>query len=157
MATKIANKRSTKSKALIDIKLINSARKALALSYSPYSHFAVGAAVLKTNGKIYLGANIENASYPLCLCAERAAIAHAHSSAPKSKIIAIAVVAKSDTIKITKAVSPCGACRQVISEFEEKQKSAIRIVLSNIENTDRISFSSIKELLPHSFNSKYLI
>jgi cytidine deaminase len=157
MATKIANKKSTKIKAFTDGSLLKSALKAVALSYSPYSQFAVGAAVLKANGKIYLGANIENASYPLCLCAERSAIAHAHSSAPKSRIIAIAVVAKSRTMKITKAVSPCGACRQVISEFEEKQNSPIRVILGNEDASDRLAFSSIKELLPHSFDSKYLI
>lgn len=157
MKTKIANKKSIKIKAFNDTKLLRSAHKALGLSYSPYSHFAVGAAVLKSNGKIYLGANIENASYPLCLCAERSAIAHAHSSAPKSNILAIAVVAKSDSVKTSKAVSPCGACRQVISEFEEKQKSPIRIILGNDEDTDRMTFSSIKDLLPYSFNSNYLV
>lgn len=157
MATKIVNKKSLKAKGFTDRRLLKSALKALTLSYSPYSKFAVGAAVLKANGKIYLGANIENASYPLCLCAERSAIAHAHSSASKSKIIAIAVIAKSKSINIAKAVSPCGACRQVISEFEELQRSPIRIILGNNDGANIMTFESIKQLLPYSFDAKFLI
>ena len=157
MATKIANKISTKLKGFTDKSLLKSATKALALSYSPYSHFAVGAAVLKADLNVYLGANIENASYPLCLCAERSAIAHAHSSAPKSSILAIAVMAKSKTMAITNTVTPCGACRQVISEFEEMQGAPIRIILGNDDASKMMVFESIKELLPHSFDSKFLM
>lgn len=78
MASKIANRNSKKSdinSIASDKSLLKHAVRALRFSYSPYSKFAVGAAILKSNGAIYLGANIENASYPLCLCAERTALA----------------------------------------------------------------------------------
>lgn len=89
--------------------LINKAVEARKNSYSPYSHFAVGAAVLAENGQIYTGANIENAAYPSSLCAERVAI-HSAIAHGNRKIEAVAVVS-------AHAVSPCGACRQVMREF----------------------------------------
>lgn len=155
--TKIGNNKTAITTKVEDKKLLKEAFKALKLSYAPYSNFAVGAAILKSNSKMYKGANIENASYPLCLCAERTAIAHAHSADPRSKIRSIAVVCKSAHHKVNATVSPCGACRQVISEFEEKQKSPIRIILSNDNGSEIKIFDSIKELLPHSFDSSYLI
>ena len=97
MATKIANKLANRLKLLksnSDLKLMKQAIKALAWSYSPYSKFKVGVAILKSDGKIYQGANLENAAYPLCLCAERTAIAHAHMAAPLHHILALAVVCK---------------------------------------------------------------
>lgn len=159
MTTKIVNKQTNHTKHLkpnTDLNLIKQAIKALNFSYSPYSKFKVGAAILKSDGKVYLGSNLENASYPLCLCAERTAIAHAHMSAPKHKIIAIAVVCKSETSTLTEPGFPCGACRQVISEFEDRQASPIRLLVGNVELTSILAFSSIKDILPHSFDSSFL-
>ena len=107
-------------------------------SYSPYSHFAVGAAVRTADGKIYGGCNVENASYGLCLCGERNAIFSA-VAAGERELEAICVVA--DT---TGPVSPCGACRQVMSEFKLK-----RILLANLVGA--IKLCTLEELLPYAF------
>jgi cytidine deaminase len=96
--------------------LVEAAKKARSRAYSPYSGVKIGAAVLASDGKIYTGANIENASYGLSCCAERTAIFKAVSEgAPK--IDAIAVVGKSDDF-----TRPCGACRQVMTEFNPRMK-----------------------------------
>jgi cytidine deaminase len=139
-----------------DKKLFKHAQRALKFSYSPYSGFLVGVAVLNEAGGIYLGTNIENASYPLCLCAERTALAHAYMSDPKKKIIALAVVCKNPKHELKEPGYPCGACRQVINELEDKQKSPIRIVVGTTKGKALKAFESIKEILPHSFGAKFL-
>jgi cytidine deaminase len=96
--------------------LAAAARAAAAASYSPYSHFRVGAAVLCEDGSIVTGANVENRSYGLTLCAERAAVAGAVSGGRRS-FLAVAVY----TPDSVQAVAPCGACRQVLSEFAGPQ------------------------------------
>jgi len=90
-------------------KLVEAACQVRSRSYSPYSHYAVGAAVLTASGRIYEGANVENASFPLSICAERAAIYNAVSQG-ENELLAIAVVTDNGG-------SPCGACRQVMAEF----------------------------------------
>ena len=93
--------------------LLDSAKNARKLSYSPYSEFAVGAAILTKDGKVFLGANIENSSYPLCMCAERVAIYNAMTNGyKKDDFVALALCADTD-----QPCSPCGACRQVIHEL----------------------------------------
>lgn len=97
----------------IRAKLLRSARKAMAQAYAPYSKFRVGAAILLTNGKVFAGCNVENASYGLCNCAERTAIFSAVAAlGPKIEIRAVSVVNDHGV-----PCSPCGACRQVIYEF----------------------------------------
>ena len=108
-------------------------------SYSPYSHFAVGAAVRTADGKIYGGCNVENASYGLCCCGERNAI-FAAVCAGERELEAICVVADTQ-----KPVSPCGACRQVMSEFKIKN-----IILSNLQGDIRIY--TLEEILPYGFD-----
>ncbi|MDZ4709627.1 MAG: cytidine deaminase [Saprospiraceae bacterium] len=139
-----------------DRHLFKQAQRALKYSYSPYSGFSVGVAVLNETGAIYIGTNIENASYPLCLCAERTALAHAYMSDPKKKIVALAVVCKNPKHELTEPGYPCGACRQVINELEDKQKSPIRILVGTTAGKELNAFQSIKEILPHSFGSKLL-
>jgi cytidine deaminase len=124
--------------------LINLALKAATKAYAPYSKFFVGAAVLFEDGSIITGCNVENASYGLCLCAERNAISTAIAQGIEPKIKKIAI-ASPNTDKCT----PCGACRQWIQEFS---KDAI-IVLKDGEKT--IEYS-IAELLPHSFDGNLL-
>jgi len=97
-------------------RLVEAARKARSHAYSPYSGVKIGAAVLTSDGSIFTGANIENSSYGLACCAERTAIFKAVSEGKRS-IIAIAVVGKSDDY-----TRPCGACRQVMVEFNPKMK-----------------------------------
>lgn len=108
-------------------------------SYSPYSHFAVGAAVRTADGKIYGGCNVENASYGLCCCGERNAI-FAAVCAGERELEAICVVADTE-----KPVSPCGACRQVMSEFKIKN-----IILANLQGDIRIY--TLEEILPYGFD-----
>lgn len=121
------------------IKLFNTAAKASENSYSPYSKFRVGAALLCKDGTIYTGCNIENAAYPLGNCGERTAIFKAVSDG-KRDFEAIAI-AGSDSDDFSAPCYPCGACRQVMSEFCEKD---FKIVLS-----DKVL--TLDELLPYSF------
>src|SRR6476659_4551597 len=105
----------------------SAARGAAKASYSPYSKFRVGTAVLAGSGKIYGGCNVENASYGLCNCAERTAIFSA-LAAGEHVITAVAVYTPTDT-----ATSPCGACRQVINEFGPEA-----LIISVCDSRDRI-------------------
>jgi len=126
-------------------KLIKEAEKARKRAYTPYSKFKVGAAVLCADGKILTGCNIENASFGLAVCAERVAIFKAISEG-STKFEAIAVIGDTD-----KPCSPCGACRQVISEFGED----IPLIMANLKGDVKIK--KIKELLPEAFNKKDLL
>ncbi|MBF1756451.1 cytidine deaminase [Veillonella tobetsuensis] len=121
-------------------KLIQAAIEMRKQSYSPYSNFAVGAAVLSNDGYIYGGCNIENASYGLTNCAERTAIFNAVSDG-KRNISAIAVVADTD-----RPCSPCGACRQVIGEFKIPC-----IIMANLKGEYKTV--TLEELLPFSFSN----
>ncbi|WP_269431819.1 cytidine deaminase [Bacillus sp. LK2] len=122
--------------------LVKQAIKVRENAYTPYSNFKVGAAVLTENDKIYLGCNVENASYGLTNCAERTAIFNAVSHKEK-EVKAIAIVADTEG-----PVSPCGACRQVIAEFARKDT---KIFLANL-NGD-IKETTIEHLLPGYFNA----
>ena len=96
-------------------------------AYAPYSSFKVGAALQLNSGEIITGNNQENAAYPSGLCAERVAIFYAGSQYPEATFHSMAISAKSLHSKTTKAVPPCGACRQVLAEYEVKQNSLIEI------------------------------
>ena len=123
--------------------LIIKAKEARNLSYSPYSHFAVGAALLTKDGKVFVGANIENSSYPLCMCAERNALYNAMMNGYKKEdFVALALSADTD-----EPCSPCGACRQVISELLPRTAP---IYMSNIKGDEKET--SIEELLPFAFS-----
>jgi cytidine deaminase len=124
--------------------LIEAARKARAHAYSPYSGVKIGAAVLTSDGSTFSGTNIENASYGLSVCAERNAIFKAVSEGA-GQIIAIAVVGKSEDF-----TKPCGACRQVMVEFNPKMKVLRR-------GTDGFSEDvTAEKLLPSHFNPEEL-
>ena len=123
--------------------LVNDAIKARELSYSPYSNFKVGAALLCKDGKVFVGANIENSSYPLCMCAERNALYNAMMDGyNKNDFVTLAIVA--DTQEVC---SPCGACRQVISELFPRDGV---IVLANLKGA--YQESNIEALLPLAFS-----
>lgn len=123
--------------------LIDAAVHARRWAYAPYSHFAVGAAVLTTSGKIYDGVNIENAAYPSGICAERVAVFKAVSEG-EHQFPAIAVVTSN-------AVAPCGACRQVLAEF-----GLDTIILIADDTGKLIRETSLSDLLPGAFTSKDL-
>lgn len=130
--------------------LVKTAMEHTEFSYSPYSNFSVGAGILLINGEIMGGSNQENASYPLCLCAERTALAAAASIHPGVAVKSVAVTAYAKNDFVESPVSPCGACRQVISEYSHRFKSDIEIILYS--KSQIIVFQSIDELLPLSFN-----
>ena len=124
-------------------KLLLEAKNARGMSYSPYSRFAVGAALLTKDGKVYLGANVENSSYPLCMCAERNALYNAMMNGYKKEdFVALALSADTD-----EPCSPCGACRQVISELFPKDAP---IYMSNLKGDEKET--TIAELLPFAFS-----
>jgi cytidine deaminase len=121
--------------------LLDAARRVLLRSYSPYSRFKVGAALLGASGRIYAGTNVENASLGLSICAERAAIFQAVAAGEKAyEVIAICT----DTEKPT---PPCGACRQVLWEFAPH----LQVVLAG--RGDRIERHALRELMAHPFGS----
>lgn len=127
--------------------LLDKAKQARALSYSPYSHFAVGAALECADGSVFCGANIENASFPLSMCAERNAIYHALMRGKKKEdFVSLAIVADTD-----EPCSPCGACRQVLWELFPLDAP---IYLGNLKN--EIKHVTAKELLPFAFNGEDL-
>lgn len=112
-------------------------------SYSPYSHFAVGAAVLCKDGKVYHGANVENSAYGLCMCGERNALFNAYMHGEKKEdIVALAVVADTDG-----PCSPCGQCRQVM---EELMPHDAPVIMANLKGDVKVT--NVDELLPFSFS-----
>lgn len=134
-----------------DKELLLHARVFCARSYSPYSKFAVGAAARLESGKIVAGANQENASFPLCICAEQAVLSNCGANYPNDPIVQLAITAKSQVRPVEKPVSPCGACRQIILEYEIRQSQAIQIFLQG-ESGPIYIIDGVKNLLPLSFN-----
>ncbi len=127
--------------------LIQEAFKAMGFAHVPYSNYPVGAAVLTTDGRVFWGCNIENASYPAGNCAERTALFHAYAhGVKKEEIAALAIVTKGKTV-----ATPCGICRQTILELMDKDKP---IYLSNGRRTME---TTLRELLPYCFSSEDLV
>src|SRR5262245_43367578 len=113
-----------------DRELLAEARRSMSNAYAPYSGFQVGAAVRLANGAVVTGNNQENAAYPAGLCAERVAAFAASARHPGIAFTAVAVTARTDRFKVSKPVAPCGACRQVLAEYQHSAKSPIRVILS---------------------------
>jgi cytidine deaminase len=135
--------------------LLQKAKNVLKNAYAPYSNFLVGAAILLENGEIVIGNNQENAAYPSGLCAERVAIFHASAVHSDSAVKTIAISCKSLNTIIEGPVTPCGACRQVIAEYETKFNQPIRIIMQG-EKGNVYAANGIESLLPLMFNRKYL-
>lgn len=119
-------------------------------AYAPYSEFNVGAAIQLKNGKIVAGSNQENAAYPSGLCAERVAMFAASANFRDVEMESIAIYAGSATTA-QKQISPCGSCRQVMSEYEIKQRKKIRVLLMNAGG-EVWEFLSCGDLLPLAFD-----
>lgn len=128
--------------------LMHLAQEARNNSYSPYSHFRVGAALLTKSGKVYTGCNIENAAYSATNCAERTAIFKAVSEGERD-FVALAIVGGREG-ETAEFCAPCGVCRQVIAEFCPND---FKIVLGNEEKFD---IYTLEQLLPYSFSGKEL-
>ena len=138
-----------------DQELIANAKEAFITAYAPYSGFLVGASILLDNGEIVNGSNQENVAYPSGLCAERVAMFYAGAKFPDAKIKAIAVSVISKTFKVTDVNSPCGACRQVMAEYEDKQAQPIKVILHS-PTDDVLIANTVQDLLPFMFKSPHL-
>ncbi len=135
-----------------DLKLLKEAEKAAEEAYAPYSQFKVGAAILLDNGKIISGNNQENAAYPSGICAERVAIFYAMAQNKSATIKSIAISCRSNS---KDPVTPCGACRQVIAEYEQRQGKKIRLIMG-IPKAKTYVAQGIESLLPFMFGAKEL-
>ena len=131
--------------------LINAALSALGNAYAPYSKFKVAAAVLTASGRVFTGVNVENASYPAGICAERNAVSHAVAEG-ETKLAAIAIVGGADG-KVKTYCAPCGICRQVMREFADPAELTVIVAISE----DDYKEYSLEELLPESFGPEFLI
>jgi cytidine deaminase len=137
-----------------DQELILKARKVTDNAYAPYSNFHVGAAILLESGEIILGTNQENAAYPSGLCAERTAIFWTGANRPNEKIVAIAIAAhpkNQDFVPVT----PCGSCRQVLSEYEDKQTEPIKLIMQAEKGAFYV-LDSVNILMPLKFSKDSL-
>lgn len=129
----------------VDSDLVNLAQRARERAFAPYSGFSVGAALLAPSGRVYTGCNVENASYPLCMCAERTAVFKAISEG-EQEFEAIAVVTATGAM-------PCGACRQVLREFGGPDGD-LRVIVADLEGNSRTF--TIDQLLPEGFTPDQL-
>ena len=135
--------------------LVENAKSALKTAYAPYSGFLVGSSVLLENGEIINGSNQENVAYPSGLCAERVALFYAGAKYPDIKVETIAVSVLSKNFKVNDVISPCGACRQVMAEYEDKQEQSIKVILHS--PTDEVLIANtVEDLLPFMFKSPLL-
>lgn len=135
--------------------LMEQAVEAREKSYSPYSRFKVGAAILLENEEVVTGSNQENASYPAGLCAERTAIFYAGAKYPGVKMLKMAITARSENQKVEVPTPPCGSCRQAIAEYEVKQEHPIEIYFMG-EKGQVVKSNSISDLLPLIFDKTCL-
>ncbi|HEY8689573.1 MAG TPA: cytidine deaminase [Chitinophagaceae bacterium] len=136
-----------------DAFLLSEARSVTQFAYAPYSNFQVGAVAKLVNGKIVSGTNQENASYPAGICAERSLLSTAASIHPGIGIETMAVTYNNLKGESDSPVSPCGICRQVISEFQNRYKKPIRIILSGMKGKVQI-IDNACYLLPLAFSSE---
>jgi cytidine deaminase len=138
-----------------DRQLVDKAMLATNNSYSKYSKFSVGACIRLKNGLEIIGANQENAAYPVCMCAERSALFAAGAQYPDEPVVAIAIAARNSTGEFTtEPVSPCGSCRQAMIEIEQRYHQALRILLYGTKGVYVID--SIRDIMPLSFTDDQL-
>ena len=138
-----------------DQQLISNAKEAFVSAYAPYSGFLVGASILLENGEIVNGSNQENVAYPSGLCAERVAMFYVGSKFPDVQIETIAVSVFSKDFEVADIISPCGACRQVMAEYEDKQQKSIGVILHS-PNDQVLIANKVQDLLPFMFKSSHL-
>ena len=134
--------------------LVRAALKATEHSYAPYSKFHVGAAVLLADGTIVTGSNQENAAYPSGLCAERVALFHAGHQYPDIPVVALAIAAATGG-KQVESISPCGACRQVLLETEQRYGRPVKVLLCGTKEV--MVAESAASVLPLWFGKESLL
>ncbi|MDO4191230.1 MAG: cytidine deaminase [Bacteroidales bacterium] len=130
--------------------LVDAAKRSSEKAYAPYSRFNVGAAVLLDNGEMVVGNNQENAASPSSLCAERVTMYSANALWPNVAPSAIAIAAFNDAGFLAQPISPCGACRQVLAETEQRYGKPIEVLLYGTEGI--LVFHCVDDLLPFSFS-----
>lgn len=135
--------------------LVHKAKDAAQLAYAPYSKFHVGAAMILEDGTLVTGSNQENAAYPLCMCAERVALYAMASVYPNKRIVKMAIVAHKKNHKELTPAASCGACRQVMVEFEERQHKPFEVILF-AEEGKWVKCPSAVSLLPFVFSKDNL-
>ncbi len=131
--------------------LVDAAKRMTGNTYSPYSHFAVGAAIRMANGEIFTGTNQENAAYPSGLCAERTAAFYASAQRPDVPMTAIALATYAGGEFLDESAAPCAGCRQVLLEYEHKFHQPIKVILYGKKTT--YVFDSVESLVPFSFTN----
>jgi cytidine deaminase len=130
--------------------LVDAAREATHRSYAPYSKFNVGAAIWLDNGEMVTGSNQENAAYPSGLCAERTTAFYAHSRYPEARFKMLAIAARDGSGEfVAEPVSPCGACRQSLLQYEMLAEAPVEVLLVGATTVYRLP--SIRSLLPLAF------
>ena len=134
-----------------DQELVAAALDAQKGSYSPYSHFQVGAALRLANGLVVKGANQENAAYPSGLCAERTAMFWAGANYPDVPMDTLAIAGSDHGVLCESPASPCGACRQVMAEYQKKHHRPLKIILVGSKRIRK--FACVDDLLPFIFDS----
>ena len=134
-----------------DQELVRAAIDATATAYAPYSKFHVGAAVRFEDGEIVRGSNQENAAYPSGMCAERTTLFYANASRPDKRMAALAVAARQGGGLVEEPVTPCGACRQVMAQYQLKSGIPMRILLVGAHKI--WEFAKVEDLLPLMFDS----
>ena len=131
--------------------LIQKAKEAIRTSYSPYSHFAVGSAVLLDNGEYVLGSNQENGAYPSGLCAERVALFYAGSKYPGVRVKGMAIAASFNGNLVNEPLPPCGACRQVMMETQTVGNVPFPVIM--VGENKILVVDDVKYLLPFNFSN----
>lgn len=131
-------------------RLIEAARGAAANAWAPYSNFSVGAALLMADGSVVTGANVENASYGLSLCAETVAVAKASAEGRMRDVVAVGIVGGVTGQDGVEPILPCGRCRQVLNEAAQAGRRDLRIWCSGLTGGP-IAAYTLAELLPHAF------
>lgn len=139
-----------------DRALLDLAYEQTGKSYAPYSGFYVGAALRMVDGDLFTGNNQENAAYPMCLCGERVALYTAGNAKPNMPIDTLAIVVTNKDQSVAYPAAPCGACRQVISEFEARGDHPIRLLLK-ADSDIVLEIKSVQDILPLGFNAEFLM
>jgi cytidine deaminase len=139
-----------------DKDLLEQAREITSIAYAPYSKFLVGAAAKLENGAVVKGTNQENASYPVGICAERTLLGTAAMTHTNVPIVTMAIAYNNLSAKSDVPVSPCGMCRQSLSEYENRTGKPIRLILSGMEGKIFI-IENTGNLLPFSFSGDHLL
>lgn len=135
--------------------LLDAAIAACSKAYAPYSDFQVGCSILLDSGHVVIGSNVENAAYSTCICAERNALTSVATLYPQSKILSMAIAHTNKSKDMNRWISPCGECRQMMSEFVHRQGQSFDIYLYGSPE-EIIWVPKVKDLLPLVFTPDHL-